>query len=66
MCLNSSSSNDNFVRGDAFCLEFLDDLSSEIANIVSISLNGHAQSFAAIGSLEDVISENFISAQECL
>lgn len=61
MGFNSSSWNNDAVRGHIGSLELLNHMGSQVIDIASVSLDGHSQIFPSEGSLEDAISENLIA-----
>lgn len=63
---NSSSRDDDAIGGEVSCLEFLDDVGSEVVDIAPEALDGHSESLAAVGCLEDAIGEDLVAAEEGL
>ena len=48
------------------CLEFLDDVSSEVVDVGPVALDGIAKSFASVGSLVDGVLEGLVASEEGL
>ena len=66
MIFNSCSWDDNSFGVEGGSLEFLDDISCEVVDIRSQTMDGVAESMASECSLMDIILENFIAAKEGL
>lgn len=63
---NSGGRDYDAVGGKIRGLELLDDVRSEVVNIAAEALNGHAEPLAAVGGLEDAVSEDLVAAEEGL